>query len=83
MTDKKMYFGFAPVKQEGMTSSFEHPQMGCWEGLTKARDSFISRSYTEWYWFPIRNRLRTAMKSGWDSALLERQLDEWTKDMGD
>ncbi len=69
---KETYFGLAAIKQEGMCSSFDNPEVLPWPGCGKEfNDYFKSKYKNKWYYKPFLGILRKIAVHAWDSALLE------------
>jgi len=64
-------FGLMAIKQEGMCSSFDNPEILPWPGCRMEFNSYFWQKYSKWYFRPIISMLRKIARSAWDNALLE------------
>lgn len=70
-TDILPGFGLASIKQEGMCSSFDHPEIKPWAGYDKEFDVYFQAKYGKlWSLKPLKRILQNILKQSWDHALL-------------
>ena len=70
-TDTLPGFGLASIKQEGMCSSYEHPEIKPWPGYGKEFDLYFQAKYGKlWCLKPLTRILKNILKHSWDQALL-------------
>lgn len=74
---KRMNFGLPVIKQEGMCSSFDHPEILPWPGCGKEFRAYFKTKYQGvWYLRPFLFILRRIAVDAWDNALLENAKRE-------
>jgi len=73
--------GLPPIKQEGMFSSFDDPEIPPWPGCGKEFAEYFKNKYMgRWYLKPFIHILRKIVVDAWDNALLANAKREvWEK----
>ena len=65
-------FGLAAIKQEGMCSSWDHPEIAPWAGCGKEFRAYFNSKYPKiWYLKPFIRIIHKIAVDAWDNALLE------------
>lgn len=63
-------FGLAQIKQEGMCSSFDHPEISPWVGYRNEFNKWFKDENIPWYLIPFKTALMKIALSSWDYALM-------------
>lgn len=73
--------GLPSIKQEGMYSSFDDPEIAPWAGYGKEFAEYFKNKYIgRWYLKPFIPILRKIVVDAWDGALLVNAKKRWKEE---